>query len=69
MEFCSSCQEIKPYRVEEFCISKLYKVCRDCGCPMGSIDTEGLNKLLNELNFYKEKFYNEELDKCKKSQE
>ena len=62
MEFCSRCQEIKPYRVEEFCVSKLYKVCMDCGFTLGSIDVPDLNKLINELRFYKEKFYKREIE-------
>ena len=62
MEFCSRCQVIKPYRIEEFCVTKSYKVCRDCGNIMGSIDVEGLNKLINECNFYKTMFYETELE-------
>jgi hypothetical protein len=66
MEFCSICQEIKPYRVEEFCITRLYKVCRDCGHIMGLIDIQKLNNLLNELNFYKTKFYDREINNNEK---
>ena len=69
MEFCSRCQGIKPFRVEEYSFSYMTKVCCDCGMSMGTIGTEGLNKLLNELNFYKEKFYKTELETCQKNQE
>jgi hypothetical protein len=58
---------VKPYRVEEFCVSRLIKVCRDCGFNMGHIEIPDLNKLLNELNFYKTEFYDREIKDEKES--
>jgi len=34
----------------------------DCGFTLGSIDVPDLNKLINELRFYKEKFYKREIE-------
>ena len=69
MEFCPHCQKVKPYRVVEYLSSKMAKVCRDCGFSMGYLEIEGINAIINELNFYKNKFYKTELESCKKSQE
>jgi hypothetical protein len=45
MEFCSKCQEIKPYRVEGS-----IKVCRDCGYAMGKfLGIDDLKKLIEDL--------------------
>ena len=60
MEFCSNCQEIKPYRVVEY-FKRLVKNCRDCGFQLGFIEIEEINKLITECVFYKKKFYEREL--------
>lgn len=63
MEFCSRCQEIKPYRVAEY-YKRLVKNCRDCGFQLGFIELEELNILINERNFYIEKFYETRIKTC-----
>jgi hypothetical protein len=67
MEFCSNCQALKPYRLAEFCVTYISKVCRDCGMGMGSITIDNLNKVVNERNFYKKKFYERELQDGKET--
>ena len=66
MEFCSQCQQVKPYRVVEF-FTRLVKNCRDCGFQLGFIELEEINNVITECNFYKEKFYKRELDNEKET--
>lgn len=66
MEFCSNCQQVKPYRVVEY-YKRLVKNCRDCGFQMGFIDIEEINKMITERNFYKKEFYDREIQDEKES--
>lgn len=61
MEFCPRCQEIKPFSVQEF-YGNMIKQCRDCNFTLGNMEISELNILINELNFYKYKYYSTELE-------
>jgi len=69
MEFCSNCQALKPYRLAEFCVTYVSKVCQDCGMGMGSIEVVDLNKIVVERDFYKKKFYEREIEDAKETKD
>jgi hypothetical protein len=68
MEFCPRCQQLKPFYVIQDS-NRMVKMCRDCNLMMGSIEVPEINILINELNFYKEKFYKSEIESCQKNTE
>lgn len=68
MEWCPLCQQLKPFQVYNH-NNQWFKRCRDCNASMGMYTVEDANKIIVERNFYKGKFYDEELKSCKKSQD
>jgi hypothetical protein len=68
MEWCPMCQVLKPFQVYNI-NNQWFKHCRDCNALMGMFTAEEANKINVERNFYKSKFYNEELKSCVKNQD
>lgn len=60
--WCNSVDRFKGVR----CNIKLPVICRDCGTEIGEIDFEEFNRIINERDYYKRKFYEHHLTKIKK---
>lgn len=60
MEWCSNCQVLKPYQVNNFVLTWT-KRCRDCNTMMGTFTVEDANKIIVERDYYKKIFYEREI--------